>query len=209
MQFAYALLLPLSIYAGATTLADLQLSGKVLVLAAASTTDAVDQTQQVYQAANPGVTLRVSYGSSSALAKQIAAGAKADIFLAASSDWADYLDKKQLIAERYELLENRLVIVVPDASKLSIEKIDDLTQAGVGHLAARRPRFRTGGHLRQAGIIEVKTLGSIERQDRICGRRAASPEVCRDWRGRRRNCLLHRRCSKPASANRSKNRPWP
>ena len=77
-----------------------KLDVKLLVLAAASTADAVDAIRADFARLHPEVTVRTSFAASSALARQIEAGARADVFLSASSEWADFLEKKKLVARR-------------------------------------------------------------------------------------------------------------
>ena len=111
------------------------LSGTVLVLAAASTTAAIDQVRDTFLKLHPGVKVNVSYATSSALAKQIAAGAEADIFLSASSQWAGFVAERKLVEKQRDLLGNELVIVVAKDSKLVIKGPQDLVQSGIRHLA--------------------------------------------------------------------------
>jgi molybdate transport system substrate-binding protein len=63
-----------------------------------------------------------SYAASSALAKQIEAGAPADLFFSADLDWMDYVEKKNLIdvASRHTLLGNTLVLIAPKDSTVSL-----------------------------------------------------------------------------------------
>lgn len=91
----------------------------LMVLAAASTTDAVTEVGQLYANRNLG-SITTSFASSSTLAKQIESGAPADIFLSADQQWMDYLDSKNLILKesRRDLLGNRLVLIVPAASEV-------------------------------------------------------------------------------------------
>src|SRR5258706_9720078 len=93
----------------------------VTVFAAASLKDALDENAKAYQArANDRIV--VSYGASSALAKQIEAGAPADIFISADLDWMDHLQQRRLIKPetRKNLLRNRLVLIASADSKVSV-----------------------------------------------------------------------------------------
>ena len=84
------------------------------VFAAASLTDAMkDLSTQWAQSGHPA--LRMSFGSSSTLARQIEQGAPANIFASADEKWMDYLaDKKLIVTDtRKDLLGNDLVLVVP------------------------------------------------------------------------------------------------
>jgi molybdate transport system substrate-binding protein len=84
----------------------------VTVFAAASLKTALDEIAADYLA-RTGTTVVVSYGGTPALARQIEAGAPADVFISASQDWMDYLEDRSLIQPdtRRNLLLNRLVLV--------------------------------------------------------------------------------------------------
>ena len=86
----------------------------VLVFAAASVKDALDDITAQYQR-ETGKHVRVSLAASSTLAKQIDNGAPADIFISADLDWMDYLAKRNLIKTntRRNLLGNKLVLIAP------------------------------------------------------------------------------------------------
>ena len=86
---------------------------ELTVFAAASLTDAMkDVSAQWAQAGHQ--PLRMSFGSSSTLARQIEQGAPVNLFASADEKWMDYLADKQLIAAdtRKDLLGNDLVLVV-------------------------------------------------------------------------------------------------
>lgn len=98
---------------------------EVLVFAAASTTQAVEELGQVFASRGLG-TLKASFASSSTLAKQIEQGAPANLFLSADAEWADYLDKRGLLAKgsRIDLLGNSLVLIAPVESQVHSVEID-------------------------------------------------------------------------------------
>ena len=86
---------------------------ELTVFAAASLTDAMkDISTQWAQAGHQ--PLRMSFGASSTLARQIEQGAPANLFASADEKWMDYLaDKKLIVADtRKDLLGNDLVLVV-------------------------------------------------------------------------------------------------
>lgn len=105
----------------ATGLGELARASDVTVFAAASLRNALDDAVKRY-AAKTGRKVVVSYAASSALARQIEAGAPADIFLSADLDWMDELEKQGLIdpASRQTLLGNTLVLVAPKDSTVSL-----------------------------------------------------------------------------------------
>ncbi|MBD2791614.1 molybdate ABC transporter substrate-binding protein [Xenorhabdus szentirmaii] len=96
---------------------------KVVVFAAASLTNALDEIATQYKKEKQGRII-ASYASSSTLARQIEQGAPADIFISADQQWMNYAADKQLIAEhtRHTLLGNQLVLIAPKESKL--DKVD-------------------------------------------------------------------------------------
>lgn len=87
-------------------------AGDVLVFAAASLKTGLDDFASRWQA-DTGDTVTVSYAGSGTLAKQIIAGAPADIFISANTGWADAVEKDGLVAQggRRDILGNTLVLV--------------------------------------------------------------------------------------------------
>lgn len=84
----------------------------VTVFAAASTKTALDQISALYAQAT-GNRAVVSLAGSSALARQIEAGAPADVFISANTDWMDRLEDQGFVdpASRWNLLGNSLVLI--------------------------------------------------------------------------------------------------
>ncbi len=84
----------------------------VTVFAAASLKNGLDAAARAFEAGT-GTRVAISYAGSSALARQIEAGAPADLFLSADTDWMDHLAGKDLIRadSRINLLGNSLVLV--------------------------------------------------------------------------------------------------
>lgn len=91
----------------------------VMIFAAASLKNALDDAVAAYKA-KTGTGVTVSYAASLPLAKQIEAGAPADIFISADVASMDYLADQNLIRQetRSNLLGNRLVVVAPKSSAL-------------------------------------------------------------------------------------------
>ena len=93
----------------------------VTVFAAASLKEAFDENVKAYRA-KAGDRIVVSYAASSALARQIEAGAPADLFISADLDWMDFLEQRRRIkpGTRQNLLGNRLVLIAPLGSAVSV-----------------------------------------------------------------------------------------
>ena len=102
--------------------------GKVTVFAAASLTNAMQDIAKEYKK-EKGVEVVSSFASSSTLARQIEAGAPADLFISADQKWMDYAVEKKSIdtASRATLLGNSLVVVAPKASAQGEININDKT----------------------------------------------------------------------------------
>ena len=101
--------------------------GKITVFAAASLTNAMQDIAKAYKK-EKNVDVVSSFASSSTLARQIEAGAPADLFISADQKWMDYAVEKKAIdtASRATLLGNSLVVVAPEASAQG-----DIVPAGI------------------------------------------------------------------------------
>jgi len=110
---------------------------EINVSAAASLKDALADIQKEYQAKNPNSKLVYNFGASGALQKQIEQGAPTDVFISAAPKQMNELEAKNLMNKdtRKNLVENKLVVVVPKETKLNITKFEDLTQDGVQKIA--------------------------------------------------------------------------
>ena len=110
----------------------------VTVFAAASLTDALEEIRASYERSSTD-RIVVNVGASSELARQIKAGAPADVFFSADVAQMDGLEKEGLVrrGDVVNVLSNTLVAIVPVDSTLSIRKPRDLL--AVNHLALASP----------------------------------------------------------------------
>lgn len=108
----------------------------LVVFAAASMKNALGDIATAWSRDTGRPAPRISFASSSTLAKQIEQGAPADIFISADLDWMDYVDGKGAIRSdtRLNLLGNRIVLVAPRDAKVEIDirKGFDLAKALAG-----------------------------------------------------------------------------
>jgi len=143
------------------------LAADLTVFAAASLKEAMDEQARNFDAATGNKTV-VSYGASNALAKQIEAGAPADLFISADLDWMDYLDQRKLLASntRSNLLRNTLVLVAPASSK-SILKIGPnfglATALGNGKLAMANPDSVPAGRYGKTSLEKLGVWAAVEK----------------------------------------------
>lgn len=137
----------------------------VMVFAAASLSDALQELATI-QGKSTGDTVRLNLGASSTLARQIEAGAPADLFFSADEAKMDTLAKAGLIdpATRRSLLSNSLVIIVAADSKLPFRSAQDLTRPEVRRLAIAEPESVP------AGIYAREYLRKINLWDKVSAR---------------------------------------
>jgi len=111
---------------------------EILVFGAASLTESLQELGRVFES-KTGTAVRYSFGASSDLARQIQAGAPADVFFSADAAKMDALEKAGLVRkeDRREFLSNILVVVVPIGSKQTIAGLKDLV--GLRPLALADP----------------------------------------------------------------------
>lgn len=104
---------------------------ELLIAAAASLQNAMEEMKPLYEAANKGVTLTFTFGSSGSLQEQIEQGAPVDVFMSAALKQMKALEEGGLILEgsKKELLENKVVLIVPSDSTQDITSFEDITKA--------------------------------------------------------------------------------
>ncbi|MEJ0015526.1 MAG: molybdate ABC transporter substrate-binding protein [Acetobacteraceae bacterium] len=140
---------------------------ELTVFAAASLTDAMkDVSAQWTQAGHPA--LRLSFGSSSTLARQIEQGAPANLFASADQKWMDFLAEKKLIATdtRKDLLGNDLVLVVAADKPKHVTIGPGFDMAALlganGRLATGDPRHVPVGIYAEQALRKLNLWDTIE-----------------------------------------------
>ena len=115
---------------------------EVYVVAAASMTDAIKEIGEGYEKKHPNVKLMYNFGSSGALQTQIEQGAPADIFISAAQKQMNALDEKGLIDKdsRKDLLENKVVLIVPKDSDLTLNNFSELAGDKISKIALGEPK---------------------------------------------------------------------
>ena len=142
------------------------LADTVTVFAAASLKEALEENVKAYQSgANDRVV--VSYAASSALARQIEAGAPADMFISADLEWMDYLQQRGLIKAhtRRNLLRNRLALIAPADSKVSVNIAPGFPLAallGNGRLAMANPDTVPAGKYGKASLEALGVWRTVQ-----------------------------------------------
>jgi molybdate transport system substrate-binding protein len=131
----------------------------ILVFAAASLTNVLDEIGAAYtqQTKQP---VKFSYAASSALARQLEAGARADVFFSADLEWMDYVQARGLIdrTTRRNVLGNRLALVAPADSKIELRIAPGFALAaalGNGRLATGDPESVPVGKYARSALTSL------------------------------------------------------
>ena len=141
-------------------------SVELIVFAAASLTETLNAIAETYSAENPGVTFSFNFDSSGTLKTQIQEGADCDLFISAGQKQMNQLDST-VSAEgntegldfvdaesRVDLLENKVVLCVPEGSDKGIDSFDSLAE----HLKAEDILFCMGNSDVPVGQYTQKIL---------------------------------------------------
>lgn len=149
-------------------------AGQITVFAAASLKTALDEVAGDF-AATSGDKVTLSYAGSSALARQIALGAPADVFISANPKWMDWLEGEGMVeaGTRADILGNRLVLIGPaGAAPVAIGPGMDLARRlGEGWLAMALVDAVP------AGLYGKAALQSLGEWDAVSGRVAQADNV--------------------------------
>jgi molybdate transport system substrate-binding protein len=94
----------------------------ITVFGAASLTNVLQDLGDAFTK-DSSIAVRFSFAASSALARQIENGSRADVFFSADLEWMDYLQARNLIqpATRQDVVGNQLVLIAPVESKVSLK----------------------------------------------------------------------------------------
>jgi molybdate transport system substrate-binding protein len=138
-------------------------AAEITVCAAASLTDSLKQIAAAYEKTS-GDKIVFNLGASSALARQIEAGAPADIFFSADEAKMDGLAKKGLIdaSTRKSRLGNALVVVVATDSTVKIDSAHALTNATVEKIALADPKAVPAGIYAKQWLDRFQLWPAIE-----------------------------------------------
>ncbi len=104
------------------------LAGEISLSVAASLRESVNELSALFQKRNPDTNFKKNFGGSGALAKQIEAGAPADLFFSANHEWIEYLIKKKLADEKSASIFAYNQLVVAGRPTLKIASMQDLVK---------------------------------------------------------------------------------
>jgi molybdate transport system substrate-binding protein len=140
-----------------------QSNNNLLISAAASLKEALEEIKPLYQQSKPNVNINYNFGSSGALQQQIEQGAPADIFISAAKKQVDALEQKGLLVAgtRNIIAKNRLVLVVPK-NVVGITSFYNLKDSNVKKIAIGEPRSVPAGQYGQQVLEKLKIWSEIK-----------------------------------------------
>ena len=115
---------------------------ELIVFAAASMTETMNQIKDIYESKNPNIQITYNFDSSGTLLKQIVAGADCDLFISAAQKQMNNLDSTKtgddnpdgndfvLQGTRINLLETKVALAVPDGNPKDIKPVEELEKEG-------------------------------------------------------------------------------
>lgn len=137
----------------------------ITVLAAASTTEAMRSVCELFEELHR-TPVRLSTGSSNALAQQILSGAPADIFVSANPKWVEVLDEQGDVVRSKPLLSNRLVLITSRENPAQIQGPECLARNEVQRVALAGPNVPAGRYAEEA-LRSVGQWSALERDKKV------------------------------------------
>ena len=140
-------------------------TGAITVSAAASLTDVLNELALTFQEENPGTEVSFTFGGSGALQTQIEEGLEADVFMSAAKKQMTALDEEGMIASDTitDLLENKIVLIVPTGNEKKLEKFEDIENAD--SIALGDPASVPAGQYAQEALTNLGIWDKI--QDKV------------------------------------------
>jgi molybdate transport system substrate-binding protein len=136
---------------------------RLLIAAAASLQDALEDLDPRFEAAHSGITVNYNFAASGPLQQQIQQGAPVDVFVSAAAKQMDALQAQNLILSetRRNLLTNDLVLIVPSNSTLGLTSFRQLTDSTIGRIAVGEPRSVPAGQYAEELFTNLGILESL------------------------------------------------
>lgn len=142
-------------------------SADLTVSAAASLTQAFQEIGAQFEKLNPDTKVKFNFGASGALLQQVANGAPVDVFASADTDTMDKAVAKGVVlaSEVKVFTSNKLVLIAPVESKLTLQQLTDLKRADIKRIAMGLPASVPAGHYAQGALAKAGLW--VELKDKI------------------------------------------
>ena len=134
------------------------------VSAAASLTNAMNELAELYNKDNPNVKIIFNFGSSGALQQAIENGGETDLFYSAAQKQMNALEEKGELADgtRKNLLENAVVLIVPNDSTKDITSYQDVATDKVEKIALGEPKGVPVGQYSEEIFTNLNILDAVK-----------------------------------------------
>ncbi len=141
----------------------IQTNSNLLISAAASLQDALEEIKPLYQKTTPKVNITYNFGASGALQQQIENGAPVDIFVSAAKKQMDILEAKDLLvkATRRNLLTNSIILILPKNSAV-ISDFRQLIDPNIKKIAVGEPRSVPVGQYAEEVFTKLGILEQVK-----------------------------------------------
>lgn len=164
---------------GETTIQNQAADVELIVFAAASMTETMNEIKKLYESKNSNIHITYNFDSSGTLVKQIIAGADCDIFISAAQKQMNQIDITKdeevnkdrndfvLKGTRINLLENKVALAVPDGNPKSIESFKDLTTDKLSLLAIGNSDVPVGAYTLEILEYLGKPASEFEKEKKV------------------------------------------
>ena len=142
------------------------------VSAASSLTNALGEINDLYTKKHSNVTITPNFDASGTLQKQIQNGGPCDVFISAAKKNMDALATDNLILteSRKNLLNNKIVLIVPKDSTLGLTDFNGLTNASVKTIAFGDPSVVPAGQYGKAALTELGIYDQVKSKFLLCAK---------------------------------------
>ena len=139
-----------------------QNTNNILVLAASSLSDALNELQKDFGLEND-IVVNISYGGSQMLAQQISSGAPADIFISAGESPVIFLSNKNLVeTPSIGILSNQLVLATKKLSNIQIASLGDLKTPAIKNIGIADPDLAPAGAYAKEALNNIGIWNDIQ-----------------------------------------------
>lgn len=143
---------------------------ELTISAAASLTDALTEVNNLYMNQNKNITIVANFAASGTLQKQIEQGAPADVFISAGAKQVQALQDGGLLLDetRVNLLNNKVVLVTPVNSSLSLSSFADLVNSDIKQIAIGDPESVPAGTYGKQALEQLGIYDQVQPKLILC-----------------------------------------
>ena len=136
----------------------------LMISAAASLTDALNELKPVFEDEHPSIELTFNFGGSGKLAQMIIQGAPSDVLLSASESDMDKLQMENMILKdtRVNFAENELALIANKEQPVKVSSFEEISSMGIDHLAIGESESVPVGRYTKQALEELDLWDSLQ-----------------------------------------------